>query len=59
MENVTTKAVQHEIFKEFLQKIGTEEEIINDVVALDEEIVNESDLSDYAGSEWNIVKFGG
>ena len=30
LENVTTKAVQHEIFKEFLQKIGTEKEIIND-----------------------------
>ena len=59
LENVTTKAVQHEIFKEFLQKIGTEEEIINDVVALDEEILNEIDLSDDAGGEWNIVKFGG
>ena len=59
LENVTTKAVQHEIFKEFLQKIGTEEEIINDVIALDEEILNEIDLSDDAGGEWNIVKFGG
>ena len=59
LENVTTKAVQHEIFKEFLQKIGTEKEIINDVIALDEEILNEIDLSDDAGGEWNIVKFGG
>lgn len=59
LENVTAKAVQHEIFKEFLQKIGADEATINDVIALDEEILNEIELSDDAGGEWNIIKFGG
>ena len=59
LENVTSKAVQHEIFKEYLTKIGTEETVINDIIALDEEILNEIDITDEAGIEWNIIKFGG
>lgn len=59
LENVTSKAVQHEIFKEYLTKIGTEETVINDIIALDEEILNEIDITDEAGVEWNIIKFGG
>jgi DNA repair exonuclease SbcCD ATPase subunit len=59
LENVSNKAVQHEIFKEFLEKIGTKEEVINDIIALDEEILNEIDITDEVGGEWNIIKFGG
>lgn len=58
LENVTDEAVQHEIFKEFLEKIGTEESVINDVIALDKEILNEIEIEDTSAIEWNIIKFG-
>ena len=59
LQNVTTKEVQHEIFKEFLIKIGTDEQLVNDVIALDEEILAEIDLIDDQSIEWNVIKFGG
>lgn len=59
LANVTNKAVQHEIFRDFLIKIGTDENIINDVIALDEEVLNTIDVDDDASIEWNIIKFGG
>jgi DNA repair exonuclease SbcCD ATPase subunit len=59
LANVTDKAVQHEIFKEFLIKIGTDEKLIADVIALDEEILGEIDVTDDASIEWSIIKFGG
>lgn len=59
LENIGDKAVQHEIFKEYLTKIGTEENIINDIIALDEEILNNIDITDNTSVEWNIIKFGG
>ncbi len=59
LENVTEKTVQHEIFKEFLEKIGTDANLINDVIALDEEITNEINIGENMGIEWDIIKFGG
>ena len=59
LENVTSKEVQHEIFKEFLTKIGVEESVIADVIALDEEILTEIDVTDDVSVEWNVIKFGG
>jgi len=59
LENVTSKEVQHEIFKEFLTKIGVEESVIADVIALDEEILSEIDVTDDVSVEWNVIKFGG
>lgn len=59
LQNITNKAVQHEIFKEFLIKIGCDEQTINDVIALDEEVLNEIEISDDASIEWDIIKFGG
>lgn len=58
LENITNQAAQHEIFKEYLTKIGTNEAVINDIIALDEEILNEIDVSDEISIEWNVVKFG-
>lgn len=57
--NVTDKAVQHEIFKEFLNKIGTDAQLIKDVIALDEEVLKEIDLFEDRTIEWNVIKFGG
>jgi len=59
LQNVTTKEVQHEIFKEFLTKIGSDEQLVNDVIALDEEILTEIDIVEDQSIEWNVVKFGG
>jgi hypothetical protein len=59
LKNVTDKGVQQEIFKEFLIKIGANEQLIADVIALDEEILAEIDVSDDQSIEWNVIKFGG
>jgi len=59
LQNVTDDAVQQEIFKEFLIKIGTDEQMINDVLALDEEILKEIEIGDDQSIEWDVIKFGG
>ena len=59
LENVTDEAVQQEIFKDYLEKIGTDEQLINDIIALDEEILNEIDVPEDQNIEWDVIKFGG
>jgi len=59
LENIADSAVQHEIFKEYLEKIGTDVQLINDIIALDVEITAEISLDEINNIEWNIVKFGG
>jgi len=59
LQNVTDKTVQHEIFKEYLTKIGCDEQLITDVLALDEEILNEIEITTDQSIEWNVIKFGG
>jgi len=59
LENVTDEAVQQEIFKDFLIKIGTDEQLINDVISLDEEILAEIDIPEDQNIEWDVIKFGG
>lgn len=59
LENVSDDAVQQEIFKEYLEKIGTDKELINDVLALDEEILKEIKIPNDQTIEWDIIKFGG
>jgi metallophosphoesterase superfamily enzyme len=59
LENISDKGVQHEIFKEYLSKIGIEDKVITDVIALDEEILKEIEITDDQSIEWNVVKFGG
>ena len=59
IDNIVDKSVQHEIFKEYLSKIGTSEDIVNNIIALDEEILNEIEIEDNVSVEWNVVKFGG
>ena len=59
LQNITDESVQQEIFKEFLIKIGTDEQLINDVIALNEEILKEIDVVDEQSIEWDVIKFGG
>lgn len=58
LNNILEQSVQHDIFKEYLKKIGADEQLINDVIALDEEIVKDLKIDDNNGIEWNIIKFG-
>jgi DNA repair exonuclease SbcCD ATPase subunit len=59
LNNITNSAVQHEIFREYLEKIGTDKQLIEDLIALDEEIVGDITLDDVSNIEWNVIKFGG
>ena len=58
LKNITDKNVQHEIFKEYLTKIGSDEKLIDDVLELDEEILKQIDIEAIADIEWNVIKFG-
>lgn len=59
IENITKRSVLHEIFTDYLRKIGHEDEIINEVLWLDEIIENRLVLEDFTNIEWSIVKFWG
>jgi DNA repair exonuclease SbcCD ATPase subunit len=59
LENITETTVQHEIFNEYLERIGTDKQLIEDIIALDEEISADIILDDVSNIEWNIIKFGG
>jgi DNA repair exonuclease SbcCD ATPase subunit len=59
LENIGDEAVQQEIFREYLEKTGTGSEVIEDILALDEEILKEIEIPEDQNTEWNIIKFGG
>lgn len=59
LENVTDEAVQHEIFRNHLEKIGADDDLIEDIIKLDGEILNLIDIPVDQNIEWDIVKFGG
>jgi len=59
LENITNSAVQHKIFREYLEKIGTEKQLIEDIIKLDiDEINSKIIIDDVSNIEWNIIKFG-
>jgi hypothetical protein len=59
LQNITDKDVQHEIFREYLTKIGTETQLIEDIISLDEEVLTLIDTTEDQSIEWNVIKFGG
>jgi hypothetical protein len=59
LQNITDKDVQHEIFREYLAKIGTDSQLIEDIITLDEEILGLIDTTEDQTIEWNVIKFGG
>jgi len=59
LSNVTDKSVQQQIFREYLTKIGVDGCVIDDVIALDDEITRGIDVVDDVSIEWNVLKFGG
>ena len=59
LQNITDKTVQHEIFREYLTKIGTDSQLIEDIITLDEEVLTLIDTTEDQCVEWNVIKFGG
>jgi DNA repair exonuclease SbcCD ATPase subunit len=59
LENITTKDVQHEILKNYLEKIGTESKTIEEILNLDDEVVKMIDEPETINTEWDVIKFGG
>ena len=58
LNNINDQHVQQEIFKEYLEKIGTDKEVINDIIKLDDEVLKLIDIPNDSGVEWDVVKFG-
>ena len=58
LDNITDQAVQHEIFREYLQKIGVEDLMIEDIIKLDNEITKTVDIEQASNVEWDVLKFG-
>ena len=59
IKNITDQSVQHEVFKDYLDKIGVEDNKINDVLLLDDDVTSKLEISDGGGIEWSVLKFGG
>lgn len=59
LKNINEPTIQQEIFREYLSKIGCEEKVIVDVLAVDNEISKNINTTDEFFGEWNIIKFGG
>jgi len=58
LTNISDVSIQHEIFREYLVKIGVDSAMIDDIIKLDDEISASIDNSDSFNNEWNIIKFG-
>ena len=57
--NINDTAIQHNIFKEYLTKIGVDNNTINEIIKLDiDEIIPRIVLEEHTNCEWNILKFG-
>lgn len=59
LSNITEKTIQDDVFREYLEKIGVEDDIIDEIIALDDEITTMVDIDEISNIEWDIVKFGG
>lgn len=59
IENITKRSVLHEIYTNYLKKIGHDDEIIESVLKLDEIIENRLVIEELTNIEWSIVKFWG
>ena len=59
IENIHDASVQHKVFEDFLTKLGCDENVIEEILALDEEISQKIELNDVFNVQWDVVKFGG
>jgi len=59
LENILDQSTQHEIFRNHLERIGTDEETIESVIELDDEIASRIELDELTNIQWSIVKLSG
>jgi len=59
LENIVDQATQHEIFKTYLEKIGTDDETIQSVIELDDEIASRIEPDEFTNIQWSILKLTG
>jgi DNA repair exonuclease SbcCD ATPase subunit len=59
IEDISSQEIQHDIFKNYLDKIGLEENIIDDIISLDDEITKKIEVDPITNIEWSVIKFGG
>lgn len=59
INNITDITIQQEVIEEYLEEIGTDEDIIKRVIDLDSEITKLVNIEDNGSVEWNVIKFGG
>ncbi|MFW5847579.1 MAG: AAA family ATPase [bacterium] len=59
LDDITTQAVQHKIFQDYLEKIGVEDDIIQEIIELDDKVAARINTEEFTGIEWGVVKFSG
>lgn len=59
INNITEQAVQHDIFSAYLERIGVQTDIIDEIIKLDDEIASRVESEELTNIQWGIVKFSG
>jgi hypothetical protein len=59
LDNITSQEIQHSILSEYFEKIGTEKELIESILKLDNEINDRLKLEKNKQIEWDIIKVWG
>jgi len=59
LENITSKDVQHKIFKTFLEEQGYENDFINDIISIDDEISKRIEYNEVDNIIWKPLKISG
>jgi len=59
LESITTQTTQHKIFREYLGEIGSDDDIIEEVIKLDDEISQMTELEELTNLTWTIHRITG
>jgi DNA repair exonuclease SbcCD ATPase subunit len=59
IENITSKDVQHKIFKSFLEEQGYDESYINEIIDIDNEISKRVEYAEVDNIIWKPIKMNG
>lgn len=59
VENIFEQSMQHEIFSDYLEKIGISDDISKEILKLDDQIAEKVEIEELTNIQWNIVKFSG
>lgn len=56
VENIADQSVQHNIFKDYFEKIGVSDDMATSIIELDDEISSRIEKEEFTNIEWNIIK---